>query len=552
MIIYLWEENYGTLYNQIPLFYHKQNYNFFKLINGVGNIVYSYSNELDTFQKLYIYDFERSFGEYLYLDILNQHNDNLIIWKCIEQIDNRFVELTGIRFADIHCYYPLRVKIISNTASIDLYTKLPIQQSSIDIFNAFPSITNLRLLTRNYNPYDTIRDEPIVYNDVYIPERDICMLYLCHYYQQLFHKKLHSSLDIQTLNDLSFDEKKKQLYNLLINNLSYHINTRHLPQFGLVKNLDYGKEFITILHNIELYTLQPNEYFHDIADKCNNELTLFLSNSYFPETYHTTLTTIASNKNMFNMTNVIEQYTDTHLPIGIHTLHELDYIPGNYLCHNNICTSINDFNISQENFKNLYMLTVIDPIFKIVLDYLIRVTEKYGYFNIILDMTQFNQSPTHVPYSSYMYPIKHSIDHQNLLYKELLGLFLLPYNIDAQYDNNYIYSIYRLKSSMLDRIIYEYTHNQDSYHCPLYNILIEHLVEEYQDTFHPTIKYIQVTKTIMDDIVISFFLNHNQFIGGYYINEIIETLNTPVVIDTNSTNTGIEYLREYSIPISKF
>jgi hypothetical protein len=53
----------------------------------------------------------------------------------------------------------------------------------------------------------------------------------------------------------------------------------------------------------------------------------------------------------------------------------------------------------------------------------------------------------------------------------------------------------------------------------------------------------------MDDIIITLFTKEQKFMCGYYINEIIETLNTPVIIDASDSSVGMEYLQEYNIPI---
>jgi hypothetical protein len=515
------------------------------MTDNIGNVLTNYMNNTETL-KLYSYDLDRSSDEFLQLDQLNNHGDNLVIWKCIEQLPDKFVELTGIRFADINCYYPLRVKIVQNTIAVDVPNFKATPTSFVQIYNVFQSIVNLRLLTR-LQYHQAVRDELRLYPDVYISERDLCMLYLCNFYQYRFHNKTYLSAynDVTNIMDTSLEERKKALYNLLINNISYHLKSKPTTLNSLVKNMDYNTDFIKILTSIDaaLCSYNPHQYpskdqwYAQVTDQCQYALMMFYIDAYYPNLKHTVLTSFASNKCMFNINNILEYNTNTRLPYNLSQMENFKYFPGDYLTRNNICTSIQDFAIYTHSFINLYSIISEDRSIKFFLDDLLRLTELYGYFNIIIDMHYSKENfPRYDEHKmciqeqySYMYPISYSDDiHDN--------------------DTSLYCQLYQLLNNSY------FTNTPSALKVtPFYQILLSYLIEvsHVPLSMHqlPSIRHIQVTKTVMDDIVITFFSNNYEFIGGYYINEIIETLNTPVIIDANNLDLGLEYLQEYNISV---
>jgi hypothetical protein len=111
---------------------------------------------------------------------------------------------------------------------------------------------------------------------------------------------------------------------------------------------------------------------------------------------------------------------------------------------------------------------------------------------------------------------------------------LYPINKDIK-DNGLYNSLFNLLTSPLyfdDQMTFQY----------IADVLTYYLVY-YSTNIKIRARFVQVTKTLMDDIIITIFTNDGEFIGGWFLNETIETLNIPVIFDGRNHALNLEYLK---------
>jgi hypothetical protein len=531
MITHLWQEKYGSeIYHTIPFFKHDIRANILnKLIERFENSHTLIAELVDRRLPLYSYDYERSFGEYIDLDKFKPLNSDLIIWKCIEQINDLFIEISGIRFTGYSCYYPIKMKFIN------------IHSQTIELYYAFESIVNLRHLGREYRPVDTILD---VHNenikDMYIPERDLFMSSLQKFY----------SKDIQQYpyqDNFLIDSLKMGVYDTIsmnINNI-YHNAVNH--NFALVKKLNYPEKFFNVLCEIEntfsyhnafqaiqgsndyiKYTNKLIDRANDVIDKLNTEI-------YFNSKLHTTLTLLLANKNMFNLEHFLDPNTNAILPRYDSYSNNYVIMPSTYVKDKDICRSLFSFDLHHHDIRNIYELVNIDPTFKCAIDMIISVTEQYGYFNIILDVTHARYDKKYsnpITYESannysYLYPVlpQKRIGDNVTLTDQLL-------NVLFDSVNNYIFK-YPYTQHMDNRITGALT--------SIIDVLEYYLIYEKYKRYCPKTQFVQITKTLMDDIVITLFSDTEEFIGGWYFNEIIDALNAPAILEVSDPKYNFDH-----------
>jgi hypothetical protein len=309
--------------------------------------------------------------------------------------------------------------------------------------------------------------------------------------------------------------------------------------------------FTKLLSKIDLFLMYPDKammsYRHhkdtnesqlyiDIVDLCNQELNDLCCKLYFNPLHHTLLTSFATNKFIFNLGNHLDYITNNQLPKPPNDI----FMSGDYITNPNcMCSSLRDFKIGQSNFRSFYQLLDDERCFKYNLDQLIKIVEEYGYFNIIVDL----QDGPNIHYNSVPNSLVGSSSCCNYSY-------LYPINVKTPDNQLFLYNaLFQWCQSLYNP--YSTSHSQTNlfHELPIFEFLYYYLSKEYTMNYEGYVRYVQFTKTLMDDIVVTIFTDKEQFVGGFYCNEVIETFNTPVMFNIYDSPINFEYLKLFNIPI---